>query len=283
MRVPVQRRLITQKIMWGALIMCVALIVSIQTVRADNLGHFTKPVINLVTLDWPPYSTVNLPDGGLLSRVVTAAFDQVDIDHTIEVYPWKRALLNILNNRGFEAIFPLYDTPERRRQFLFSEPIGTSPLGFVHLRSTEFSWENLSDLKEYAVGYVKGYGYESHLVAMLESTSMNSFGMRDDETLLRQLITGHVEVAVIDHNVARYLLQNNPGLRDAENLVIYNPHLVIEQTLHVGFPPSSQGLRQRDAFNKGLGRLSCMPPACIPDEVANIMPLRPETKAVDSQ
>ena len=117
MRVPVQRRLITQKIMWGGLIMCVALIVSIPTVRADNLGHFTKPVINLVTLDWPPYSTVNLPDGGLLSRVVTAAFDQVDIDHTIEVYPWKRALLNILNNRGFEAIFPLcllYTSPSPR-------------------------------------------------------------------------------------------------------------------------------------------------------------------------
>ncbi|MEQ9345231.1 MAG: transporter substrate-binding domain-containing protein [Thalassospira sp.] len=283
MHVPAQRRSITHKTVWAGMVMCVVLMMATPAARANDPSSPAKPVINLVTLDWPPYTGASLPDGGLLSHVVTKALDQVDIDHTIEVYPWKRALLDTLRENGFEAIFPLYDNPERRRQFLFSEPIGTSPLGFVHMPSTNFSWETLTDLNGYSVGYVTGYGYESHLRAMLESTSMNSFGMRDDETLLRQLITGHVEVAVIDHNVARYLLHNNPGLRDAENRVIYNPHLVIEQTIHVGFPPSSQGLRHRNAFNKGLGQLSCIPPECLPDAVANILPSDTPPEILDSQ
>ncbi|MEQ8390044.1 MAG: transporter substrate-binding domain-containing protein [Thalassospira sp.] len=286
MHVPAQRRSIIHATMWAGMIVCVALMMATPSARADNPSRPAKPVINLVTLDWPPYTGANLPDGGLLAHVVTAALDQVDINHTIEVYPWKRAVLDTLRENGFEAIFPLYDNPERRRQFLLSDPIGISPLGFVHMPSTKFSWKNLTDLNRYAVGYVTGYGYEPRLRAMLENKSMNSFGMRDDETLLRQLIAGYVDVAVIDHNVARYLLHNSPGLRDAEYRVVYNPHLVIEQTIHVGFPPSSQGLRNQNAFNNGLGQLSCIPPECIPDAVANLLPSdssAPKAEIVDSQ
>jgi polar amino acid transport system substrate-binding protein len=213
--------------------------------------------VDLATLEWPPYTGEDLLGYGQTSQIFGDAFDMVDIDYTIAVIPWKRAVQGILRDHSFDAIYPLYRTPQRLDRFLLSDPVGISPLGFVHLRSTSVEWDHYEDLREYVIGYVIGYTYESRLRKMLESNQLEAISTHNDESLLRQLIAGRIELALIDHNVAHHLFKTHPELSIAADLLVYNPHLVIENTLHVGFPKTEDGHHLRRQFNQGLRMIDC--------------------------
>lgn len=242
--------------------------------RAAAETHHNSPIdleaeIGLVTLNWPPYTGDDLPDNGLISQIVSDAFDNVDIDHSIDVFPWQRALQRILQDQEFDAVYPLYVTPQRQKQFLLSDPIGTSPLGFVHLKSVHLDWDEYGDLKGYLIGYVLGYTYESRLRMMLESDRLDSRPAPDDETLMRQILAGHIEIALIDHNVARYLIATRPVLAPLAEKIVYNPRLVVENSLHVGFPKTPRGEVLLKLFNEGLGDLPCPPSECQANSYLN--------------
>ncbi len=256
---------------------------------ASGISRANEPAtlpheVKLVTLNWPPYTGGNLPDYGTTSHIVGIAFDKVSLDHSVEFYPWRRALLSTLRDHEFDGIYPVYHTEEREQQFLLSEPVGISPLGFIHLRSLQMDWRSYSDLSAYTVGYVIGYAYEPQLRSLLESKRLDSVGAPDDETLIRQLIAGHIEVAVMDHNVAHHILTTIDELSVAADLISYNPHLIAEHTLHVGFPPSAQGHALRHAFNEGLRQASCFEGDCrFPTPSDTLLPQVALPNAVNSQ
>lgn len=244
-----------------AILLCTICLLVPGSARAN--GPSAPPdEIKLVTLNWPPYTGGNLPDYGITSHLVGIALDKVSLDHSVSFYPWRRALLSILRDQQFDGIYPLYHTPEREQQFLLSDPIGTSPLGFIHLRSLSLNWRSYSDLSGFTIGFVLGYAYEPQLRSLLESKRLDSIGAPDDETLIKQLVAGHIEVAVMDHNVARHILNSNPDLRPATNLITFNAQLIVEHTLHVGFPPSPRGHVLQQAFNDGLRQAQCFGNEC---------------------
>lgn len=257
------------------LILAFWVLIGLTAAQQSAMADSKKPLpstVDLVTTNWPPYTGEALDGFGLTAKIVKQAFDATDIETSIEEYPWPRALRRMLRDQGYDAVFPVYDTPERRTQFLLSDPVGTSPLGFVHLHSTPFEWRVYGDLTGYMTGYVLGYAYEWRLREMLDSNAIRSFAARDDETLLRQLVGGRIEVIVMDHNVARYLIETRPELAASSDMITFNPKLVSQRTLHVGFPTSDHGKALRAAFNSGLKQLECKSANCNSFTVPEALP-----------
>ena len=69
-----------------------------------------------------PYTSQNLPDGGMLSLLVRKVFEQRGLRSTLQWRPWNRGYLQ--TQRGqFDATFPYIVSPERQAEFLYSDPL----------------------------------------------------------------------------------------------------------------------------------------------------------------
>src|SRR3990167_6079785 len=74
-------------------------------------------IIRLASLEWPPYTGAQLPDGGESTATLKAAFAAAGYQLEVDFLPWERALaLAKAPNSGYAGYFPEY----------FSDAISTS-------------------------------------------------------------------------------------------------------------------------------------------------------------
>lgn len=75
--------------------------------------------------DFPPFADRRLPHGGLTTRIVVRAFEEAEVAVSeLRVLPWQRAF-SLTRKGEVDASFPWSDAEDRRRYFLFSDPILT--------------------------------------------------------------------------------------------------------------------------------------------------------------
>lgn len=74
--------------------------------------------------EYAPFVSEKLPQNGVTSAIVTAAFNSQKVDVKYAFLPWKRGYLN--TGRGdYVGTFPYLKTAEREADFIYSEPIFT--------------------------------------------------------------------------------------------------------------------------------------------------------------
>lgn len=82
-----------------------------------------KPALHLVAgPDFKPLSDPGLPHGGMATEIVMAAFAAAGDSVTVEFEPWPRGYADARKLR-YDGTFPYAETPERMRDFLFSDLI----------------------------------------------------------------------------------------------------------------------------------------------------------------
>ena len=212
--------------------------------------------IVLTSLEWPPYTGSELPGEGMSSEVVRAAFEAVGYTVEIRFYPWKRAVEHGRYDFDVDGYFPEYVSAEREEYFLFSDAIGTSPLGFVEKKSKPVHWETLQDLAQFDIGTVQGYVNTRGFDQMVEQGKLLIDASVSDLLNLRKVMAGHLDLAVVDVNVFRYLIGHDERLWQERNRLRVNPHLLGVNTLHVCFRKDRAGETYLQDFNEGLRRIS---------------------------
>ncbi|WP_158253650.1 substrate-binding periplasmic protein [Chromobacterium alticapitis] len=211
--------------------------------------------ITLATLEWPPYAGSQLPEQGINGAVIRAAYQAMGYRVLIRVVPWQRAVEAARFNPQVAGYFPEYDSPARREAFIFSDPIGSSPLGLAERVRERSHWQQLAELARQRLGVVRGYVNTAELDDRIASGRQNSDEAQDDAQNLLKLDRRHIDLAVIDRNVFDYLLQNNPTLRTARGNLTMNPRLLEEKQLYVGFKRGEEGRKLADILNQGLRRI----------------------------
>lgn len=208
----------------------------------------------LLTGEWPPYTGIKEPQGGSMAAIVRAAYAGQGDDVRLGFFSWYRVARLLADDSGFAASFPHYYSDERAARCLFSQPIGSSPLGLATRLGTRLQWTGVADLQRYRLGMVKSYVSVPDLDRLVAARKVRTVAALDDADNLRNLLAGKVDAVVIDRNVFAYLLQTD-AMRAAATRLQLEPRVLVVHNLYMCFPRNARGKAARDRFNAGLARL----------------------------
>lgn len=209
----------------------------------------------LASLEWPPYTGAALLHQGATSAVVRAAFKAVGYDVEIRFLPWNRAVEAARFDDEVVAYFPEYPNEIRGKDFLCSNRIGKSPLGFAERRARGIDWFEYGDLKRLVIGVVDGYVNTRQFDEMVASGEIETDRSMSDLFNLRKVLAGRVDYGVIDMNVYEYLLHSDPMLYSRRGELRFDSRLLGINDLVVCFRSGPDGAALRDRFNEGLATI----------------------------
>lgn len=217
---------------------------------------FSETKLSVTTLEWPPYTSENLPRGGVTTAVVQKAFEEAKMDVTVDTLPWKRAISVAKDDAQAIAYFPGYHC-RHVDGFIPSDPIGNGPLGFAQNTDTPVTWRTVDDIGEQKlkVGTVLGYANTDEFDEKAGTGWVRAIPAPDDVTNLRKLARNRIDMAVIDKLVLSYLLATEETLQGYSDILEFNAKPLEEKTLFLCFNDTNDGRAMRDIFNAGLAKV----------------------------
>ena len=149
-----------------------------------TINLYAHGTINLLTGEWPPYTSKSELKGKMAEAIVSEAFKLEGVTVKYEYYPWKRSYRSA--KEGFGAgTFPWYKSEQRENDFIVTkEPLLKVKNVFFHLKSLDFQWESYEDLKKYSIGGTIGYTD----TALLQSKGLNVQLVPREELNLKKLL-----------------------------------------------------------------------------------------------
>lgn len=210
--------------------------------------------IRISTGEWLPYISAELKYKGVVSRIVTEAFALEGVHTEYEFYPWGRALLEAQKGT-LDASSVWYFHTDREKDFLHSEPIIVLTEVFFHLKSFDFDWRDLSDLKGLRVGATIEYTVSKMLQDNKEASGYSLEVIPTDENNFRKLLKGRIDIfpSAIE---AAYPLLNQKFTMEERGRLTYHPNPVNSGELYLLFSKKNpESKRMLKLFNRGLKRL----------------------------
>lgn len=207
--------------------------------------------IMITTGEWAPYMSENLPGGGPVSEIITAAYKAEGIDVKFEYYPWKRAISLVETGKAL-GTSAWSDTEERRAFSVASDPMVSSREVFVYMKKNlpDFDYTNLEDLKKYKLMSLAGYSHE----AAFQGAGLKTDSTNNAETALKKLELGRGDLMCENEAVMAGLIKKMYPGRESEfgmSKTAFN-----EQPLHLlfskKFPDMDKYLKK---FNSGLAKI----------------------------
>jgi len=215
-----------------------------------------QETVTVTTLEWPPYTSPELPFGGAVTEIVTQAFANAGLEADIVTLPWQRAIVMAREEHHIAGYFPGYHC-RHMDGFVPSDPIGFGPLGLVENAEAPISWEAIDELgeKQYVIGTVLGYANTDEFDEKAGTGWIKVVPAADDITNLRKLMRQRIDAAVIDRLVLSFLLATEPSLAEGRELLVFDERPLEEKTLFLCFNDDEEGRALRDTFNAGLSTI----------------------------
>ncbi len=243
----VKQWLVSSNWLVGLLLALVMLFPSVQA---------SEKTVLFTSLEWPPYSGEALREQGASVAVARAAFAVMGYQLDVHFYPWARAVgLAKKRSSPYHGYFPEYYSSEIEQEFLFSDPIGSGPLGFAERAVKPIFWRNLTDLEPLKIGVVRGYVNTKVLDERIAQGRIKAEPVVADVDNLKKLAAGRLDLAVIDHYVFRYLIKHDPTLSDIAPMLALNAKPLELKKLFLCFKNTEEGKELLAIFNEGLKRV----------------------------
>ncbi|PKG56933.1 ABC transporter [Shewanella sp. Choline-02u-19] len=207
----------------------------------------------LTSLHWPPYSGSQLKNEGASIAITRAALAAVGHKVEVDFYPWSRAVrMASRADSKYSGYLPEYAYPTEK--FVFSDSMGSSPLGLVEQKRHPISWSEQSDLNQYNIGVVQGYVNTEQLDNMIAQGVQPVEVVASDIHNIKKVVSGRIDAAVIDVYVLRYLLAQ-PDMESVASRVQLNKRTLTKKELYIAFKNNVEGKKWRDLFNRGLKQI----------------------------
>lgn len=221
-----------------------------------SLPLHASNVVHLTSLDWPPYSSKSLAGQGVSVEVARQAFKAMGYELKVDFFPWSRTVkLASDTNSKYSGYFPEYFSEEGANTFIFSEPMGTGPLGFMENSAKRITWNTLNDLARYRIGVVQDYVNTPDFDAKVADGSLKAIAVTSDKQNVLKVGTGRIDLAVIDSNVLSHMLNRDKSLAKVKSKVVMNNKLLVNKQLHIAFKRTPEGKKLAEIFNQGLKKI----------------------------
>ena len=229
-------------------------ITSADTKQSADASAREQRTVHLASLDWPPYAGSSLPGGGASVTVLRAALAEMGYELEVDFYPWARVITIAADESNkYAGYFPEYFNQDIGQQYLYSDSIGSGPLGLAENTAHEVSWHSLEDLSGFSIRIVSGYVNTAEFDQMVADGALKAFPVVADKQNIRKVAYGRIDLAVIDQYVLDYMLMTDPELMPLKDKVRINNHLLENKQLFVCFKRTYPHLA--DVLNEGLQRI----------------------------
>lgn len=208
--------------------------------------------LDLVTgVGFAPLAGEELPEGGLLTEVVTRAFAAVGLRYQVRFMPWKRGYDGVVSGM-FLGGFPYTRTAERDRDVLFSGALMVVRQLVYASTRTGFDFQGPSSFRGRSVCAPVGYALPAPLAALVENGATVLERLSDLSACVRMVATGRVDAFVMDEFTGRVAIAEADADADirpsARSFGTAALHLVVSRT-----NPEAGALLA--AFDSGLKKL----------------------------
>jgi polar amino acid transport system substrate-binding protein len=173
-----------------------------------NINTGAKEIL-IVSGEFPPLVSENLPGYGMISNIVTAIMKDTKLPFKIKFYPWARCEEMVRSGEAFAA-FPYALNAQRQKEFYFSNPIFTSNDKFFYLNNNKkitkdfFNNTKLSDFKSYIFGGQLGYWYGSK--DDVDKLGIQSEWTTSTESLIKMLYNRRIDFFIDQNDVSRFYI-----------------------------------------------------------------------------
>ncbi|MCP4021146.1 MAG: amino acid ABC transporter substrate-binding protein [Desulfobacteraceae bacterium] len=161
--------------------------------------------------EFPPFEfTKDNKVVGIDTEIIKQVLKRLGYVPKIKMLPWKRALL--MTQKGeFAGIYSLTKTPEREKDYHFSNQLTTVRDVFFKLKKNNIEWSALDDLKDFRIGASSGYGYPPEFMTALKEKKFKQIQMLNGDDLelrhLKRLIIDRIDMAICEVSVCQYLIK----------------------------------------------------------------------------
>lgn len=203
----------------------------------------------IATDDYEPYTLYRDSGTGVILEIIRESFAQVNVTVEFSFMPWKRCEQSVNDGKVFAAT-PYFKTELRLTKYDFSEPIILSRNVFFYNKESfpdGFTWNELSDFKDYNMGGVIGYWYlEAFKKAELKVSTVPT-----DLQMIKMILHKRIDFCVVDEITGRRLISTHLNGDSVSFGILEKPesfdsfHLLISRNY-----PGAKELTKK--FNKGL-------------------------------
>lgn len=232
------------------------ILISLGIIFFSSIGYSADKVVQLTSLDWPPYSSKSLAEQGASVAVAKAAFKAMGYDLKVSFFPWSRAVALAKDDKSqYSGYFPEYHSTDTAKDFIYSDPMGSGPLGFAERKDKVINWSKLDDLKAYKIGVVQDYINTTEFDSMVASKALKTSTTTSDTKNLLKLVNGRLDLAVVDKNVMNYLFKTDKKLGKKSSQAQFNTTLLEDKKLFICFKKNAKGEDLAKIYNEGLKKI----------------------------
>ncbi len=164
---------------------------------AGQPTNVSQPLTVLLDDAYPPYSWQEGGEShGFYTRLAEMLFRRAGIPFEIQLYPWKRALS--LVDRRKAALAGIYETPERRQRYHFSEPWFSEEVMVYVRREHGFHFEKIKDLRGKRVGVNRGWQVSEDFQDELQNQLFSVHYAANSQDNMKKLLAGRVDCVIVD-------------------------------------------------------------------------------------
>ena len=211
--------------------------------------------IRITNGEWEPFLSKYTYQYGFSSHIVTEAFKLEGITVEWGFFPWQRAYQNAKSSSDWDASCCWWPDKAVEQDFLFSDTITETSLVFFHLKSFNFQWNSLQDLKGIKIGGTLNYDYGKKITDAISAKTLEIDFALKDEFNYKKLLAGRIQLFLNDPSVGKAQILNSLSVKEA-GLITYNPKKFGKNTIHFIIRKNHpQDKYFIDKFNAGMKKL----------------------------
>lgn len=168
-----------------------------------------QPRLKLVTGDdYAPFTGLQLPGGGMLTQLVMAALAEQQLAADLDWLPWKRGYLYTRQGR-YDGTFPYVRSPDREKDFLYSEPVYTLQQHFFSRQGEAYEPDNLAALTGKRLCYPLGWQPPAVIQGLLDQGLISRYSPASLTACAKMLLLQRTDFLVADHRLGQVALRDS--------------------------------------------------------------------------
>ncbi|WP_037027250.1 substrate-binding periplasmic protein [Psychromonas aquimarina] len=212
--------------------------------------------VRLTTGEWSPLISHRYENDGILPLIVREAFALQGFDVIYQFQPWAVSYKEARDNK-FDGSLGWAPNEQRSHDFYFSDPIYTSRKVFFHLKSLNFMYNSIDDLKGLRIGVTRTYKFGSEFDNAVKNGLLNINYVDNNPENISNLNKQVIDLFPMDLLVGNSLI-NRYLTVESGRLITYDPRIFAEIPISLIFSrkiPDQRARRLLSAFNIGLAEL----------------------------